>query len=214
MSKKHLIYSNKNAKYEIKNNKNYIHIKRHLDNYKEFITSSNKPYGLHRPRELKYFINPKIILKGMFVENEFAYDDQNHFVGFSFSLLIQKDLNYDLKYILSILNSRFALDWFYKNGKKRGAGVDVGAEKLRVIPIKRANAVVQKPFIKIADHTLSLIRSDDYQQNITKQEQVKEYEIEIDLMVYKLYELTYDKVKIIDPEFDMSREEYEKIMIE
>jgi hypothetical protein len=29
-------------------------------------------------------------------------------------------------------------------------------------------------------------------------------------MVYKLYELTYDEVKIIDPEFELSREEYEK----
>ncbi len=28
-------------------------------------------------------------------------------------------------------------------------------------------------------------------------------------MVYKLYELTYDEVKIVDPDFLMSEEEYE-----
>ena len=30
----------------------------------------------------------------------------------------------------------------------------------------------------------------------------------IDLMVYKLYDLTYDEVKIVDPEFALSEHEY------
>ena len=33
-------------------------------------------------------------------------------------------------------------------------------------------------------------------------------EKEIDVLVYKLYELTYDEVKIIDKEFWLSEEEY------
>ena len=37
---------------------------------------------------------------------------------------------------------------------------------------------------------------------------------EIDLMVYKLYNLIYDEIKIIDPEFEMSEEDYEKFGIE
>jgi len=32
--------------------------------------------------------------------------------------------------------------------------------------------------------------------------------VEIDLMVYKLYDLTYDEVKIVDNEFELSKEEY------
>jgi len=28
-------------------------------------------------------------------------------------------------------------------------------------------------------------------------------------MVYKLYELTHDEVRIVDPEFEMSKQEYE-----
>jgi hypothetical protein len=28
-------------------------------------------------------------------------------------------------------------------------------------------------------------------------------------MVYKLYQLTYDEVQVVDPEFSLSREEYE-----
>ena len=34
-------------------------------------------------------------------------------------------------------------------------------------------------------------------------------EDKIDLMVYKLYELNYEEVKIVDPSFVLSREEYE-----
>jgi len=35
-------------------------------------------------------------------------------------------------------------------------------------------------------------------------------EREIDLMVYRLYGLSYEEVKVIDPEFWLSREEYER----
>lgn len=37
---------------------------------------------------------------------------------------------------------------------------------------------------------------------------------QIDVLVYKLYELTYDEVKIIDKDFWLSEAEYEKIKIE
>jgi hypothetical protein len=33
-------------------------------------------------------------------------------------------------------------------------------------------------------------------------------EDQIDIMVYKLYELTYEEVKIIDPAFSLTEEDY------
>jgi len=39
-------------------------------------------------------------------------------------------------------------------------------------------------------------------------------EKEIDRLVYKLYQLTYEEVKIIDPEFDLTEKEYQAITIE
>jgi len=38
-------------------------------------------------------------------------------------------------------------------------------------------------------------------------------ENKIDLMVYKIYELSYKEVKIVDPAFALSKEEYEKFKI-
>ena len=40
------------------------------------------------------------------------------------------------------------------------------------------------------------------------------FEHQIDNLVYKLYELTYDEVKVIDPEFSLSKKEYEAIKLE
>jgi hypothetical protein len=44
----------------------------------------------------------------------------------------------------------------------------------------------------------------------------KHLEDQIDIMVYKLYELTYEEVKVIDPEIEkiISREEYGRFEIE
>jgi len=41
-----------------------------------------------------------------------------------------------------------------------------------------------------------------------------ELEKECDQLVYKLYQLTYDEVKIIDPEFELTEQEYTAIKIE
>jgi len=50
----------------------------------------------------------------------------------------------------------------------------------------------------ILDQFLSLTQSDDYLQNSQKQAKVKEYERQIDQLVYKLYELTEDEIRIVE----------------
>jgi hypothetical protein len=39
---------------------------------------------------------------------------------------------------------------------------------------------------------------------------VKEFEYEIDILVYRLYGLSHEEIKIVDPEFQMSKAEYER----
>ncbi len=38
-----------------------------------------------------------------------------------------------------------------------------------------------------------------------------ELEAQIDILVFKLYNLTYDEVKVIDPEFQLSEAEYDAV---
>jgi hypothetical protein len=49
-----------------------------------------------------------------------------------------------------------------------------------------------------------------------KNEDTYNLEQQIDNLVYKLYELTYDEVLVVEPEFSerMSREEYEGLKVE
>jgi translation initiation factor IF-2 len=47
-----------------------------------------------------------------------------------------------------------------------------------------------------------------------KKEDTIALEQEIDNLVYKLYELTYEEVKVIDPEFGLTKKEYEAIKLE
>ena len=48
------------------------------------------------------------------------------------------------------------------------------------------------------DKILSITKAVDYLQNPAKQTQVKEYEKQIDQLVYKLYDLTPAEIKVIE----------------
>ena len=39
-------------------------------------------------------------------------------------------------------------------------------------------------------------------------QKIQDYENQIDILVYKLYDLTYDEVLVIDKDFSLSEEEY------
>ncbi len=53
----------------------YPNIKRHLDQFKKVITSHNRPYGLHRARDERFFIGEKIISLRKATEPCFTYTD-------------------------------------------------------------------------------------------------------------------------------------------
>ena len=79
---------------------------------------------------------------------------------------------------------------------------------LSEIPIKKVNEDIQSKFVSIVDKILVITQTDDYLENQEKQDAVKEYEKQIDIMVYKLYDLTYEEIITIDKEFSMSEQEY------
>ena len=180
---KYLIYSDKDAKERIAQNSEYRNIKKHLYSLRDYITSSNAPYGLHRARQSAFFENPKIIFKGMFVSPEFCIDYDKFYFGLSFSSIIQKNKNYSLKYLLAILNSKFAKQWFYNNGKLRGAGVDISVEKLRTFPIPTITK--QSQFDAFVDYII-FVKSCGSSDTTCKLMPTY-FEQIIDGMVYELY---------------------------
>ena len=47
---------------------------------------------------------------------------------------------------------------------------------------------------------LTITKADDYLSNLAKQAKVREYEREIDQLVYKLYDLTPEEIRIVEGE--------------
>ena len=64
-------------------------------------------------------------------------------------------------------------------------------------PIPHIEAHDQKQFADIVDRIFAVTQSDDYVTN-AKQAKVKEYERQIDQMVYKLYGLTDEEIRIVE----------------
>ena len=80
-------------------------------------------------------------MPNMFSANDFAIDYDNHYyVGMGCQVIKSKNDNtFPLEYILAIINSKYAMNWFDKNCKHRGAGVDVGVDKIRSFPIAKVD---------------------------------------------------------------------------
>ncbi|MFH1004934.1 MAG: N-6 DNA methylase [Bacteroidota bacterium] len=113
----------------------------------------------------------------------------------------QNSERFNLKYLLAIINSDLIAHFIRFNNK---GNIDFYPDDWKKIPIKEISLRSQTVFINLIDKILTL---KERNANITK------LETEIDLMVYKLYQLTYDEVLVVDKEFEkqMSREEYDKL---
>jgi hypothetical protein len=109
-----------------------------------------------------------------------------------------------LKYILAIINSKYAFAYL-NNFRRHRLENYFYPDDFRNLPIPVISDQSQKTFIYIVSQILTLKSQG---KNTTALEQ------QIDNMVYKLYELTYHEVKIIDPEFALTEKEYADIKLE
>jgi hypothetical protein len=189
--RKFLIYSDRETRCQISSNPEYSTIKKHLDRFSDVITSSNAPYGLHRPREIRFFESQKILFPSMFSKNCFTLDKNKFYVGMSFSIVIARNSEVSLEFILAILNSDWALKWFYANGKHRGAGVDIGVEKLRSFPLPKADETVASVLINLVK-AITLAKTKNHDADTSALER------EIDQHVYALYGLTPEEIAIVE----------------
>ena len=200
----YLLYLGKKEREDISKGK-YPNIKNHLDNFKEFITSSNAPYGIHRTRDQKYFEEPKLICKGMFLKPEFYYDDEKYYCGFSFSVIIQKNKKHSLKFLLGLMNSNVGSYWFNLNGKKRGIGVDIGVKVFRNFPIPKItpkNQPLHDSLVKLVEQMLHAKQQEQtastaHEKNLYKN-LTESLDFKINNVVYQLYNLTPEEIDVVE----------------
>ena len=203
----YLLYiGNKESKH-IKENKDlYRSIVNHLDYFAPYITSSNRPYGIHRTRKPHFFTREKLLCPNMFDRSKFAYCDGEFYVNLSFNVIITWQEKYSLKYVLAILNSALGVFWFNINGKKRGVNVDVGVGVMRKFPIRTidfdnpADKAMHDKMVELVDEMLKLHKELPGlagEGRRVAQTIIETVDSEIDALVYRLYGLSEDERAIV-----------------
>ena len=94
-----------------------------------------------------------------------------------------------MKYILALLNSKLFYKWFYHKGKRKGESLELYLVPLSETPLLIADLKIQLKFETIVDKIIA---------DKKKNKSTTEYERIIDQMVYKLYDLNEEEIKIIE----------------
>ncbi|ENI6502697.1 Eco57I restriction-modification methylase domain-containing protein [Campylobacter coli] len=196
---KYLIYlSNKNYSGNLDDLPN---LKQHFQKYKEILKESkikyktpNKPYFyLHREREEKFFKKgeEKIISQVRCIEPIFVYSNEN-FYG-SRALFFIQTCRINLKYLTGVLNSKLIAFWLKHKGKIQGNLFKIDKEPLLNIPVVNINSKNEKLANKLISLVDEILKAKEQDKNANTQE----LENKINSLVYKLYNLTEEEIKII-----------------
>ncbi|EAJ9146244.1 class I SAM-dependent DNA methyltransferase [Campylobacter coli] len=188
-----LIYTNSSFK-NPNSMDDYPNLKKHLDKFQNVITSDNKPYGLHRARDEKFFTgSPRIVaLRKCVGEPKFSYVDFDCYVSATFYVIKTQRIN--VKYLTAILNSKLIAFWLKHKGKMQGNNYQIDKEPLLNIPIVDTNSKNKK----LADELINLVDEILKAKEQDKNANTQELENKINSLVYKLYNLTEDEIKIIE----------------
>ena len=115
-------------------------------------------------------------------------------VGHSAEFIYPLTTEWDIKAVLGILASRL-LNWRFK---KTSTNNHVNIYELENLPFPKLSSVEQKPIVTLVDKILAITKDDDYLESSAKQAKVREYEKQIDQLVYKLYGLTPEEIAIVE----------------
>ena len=155
-----------------------------------------------RPASKDWFeIDEKIVIHQVGGAKIKACLDIDSYYATISTILIKRLNNFlNLKYLLSIINSKLIAYWY----KKQSVTSTVKVSEIRRMPIKISTPERQQPFIKLVDRMLSLnkqlqeIGDKKTAQTAKLDEEIRKTDKEIDELVYKLYNVTEAEKKIIE----------------
>jgi adenine-specific DNA-methyltransferase len=157
------------------------------------ISDSGKIVHLISGDEAKYQLK-KLLIRQSAMEIVAAYDDEKHYALRSLFVCTQKSADYDLLYILAILNSRFTSSFALNNGiirYSKGKQPQIRVSGLNSIPIKKAHKAEQLPLVNLAKKIIAEKRRNPAADTST-------LEREIDKQVCAVYDLTPEVIKIVE----------------
>jgi len=177
----------------------------HLSQFKENLAKRNQSetgiryewYAMQRYAAdyMDDFKKEKIIWIELTDKNRFSYSEKEEYILAGAFMMTGESL----KYLLAFLNSKLCLFYFSLICNSSGMATTQWKKfALEKVPIPKIDENKQKPFVEIVDKILSITKTEDYSISPEKQAKVKEYENQIDQMVYKLYDLSDEEIKIVE----------------
>jgi type II restriction/modification system DNA methylase subunit YeeA len=136
----------------------------------------------------KEFEKEKLVWGELSDDSKFAYDDSGSYPNNTVFILTGKSL----KYLLAILNSNLAKWYFNLIATSSGMGTNRWLKyKIEQLPIKDISESKQKPFEKVVDEILKARKKNANADTLA-------LEKEIDQLVYQLYGLTEEEIRIVE----------------
>jgi hypothetical protein len=178
----------------------YPVIKRYLNQFSDKIEKrldqGDTPYNLRNCAYLDEFSKEKIIWKRIGSKLRFSYSDSEIYCLDSTCLATGEKI----KYLTALLNSKLSNYQLFQKAPKTGMGdLIISVQALEPLLVYYPTDKEEKRIEKLVDEILKKKKSNHDTTSLEK---------EIDVLVYKLYELNYEEAKIIDPK--LSIEEFEK----
>lgn len=179
----------------------------------------NKLYG---PRTEQLFQNPKIAIRkvsdkyhviGGAIDRTGMYCDDGVVLIVPYFVIEQTELckefaeyekiavDISLEYLTAHLLSSLS-NFYYRNKfateSLQQSTSHVYPQAVRALPVKKLSLKSQKPFVDLVNQIMDITRENDYLIDLSKQTKVKEYEHQIDQMVYELYGLTPEEISVVE----------------
>ena len=134
------------------------------------------------------FNKPKIVWGEISDKPKFAFDDSNYYAEATTFLMTGEKL----KYLLAILNSKLSEWYFNQISTTTGMGTNRWKKyKIEMLPIKEPTEIEELLLEKIVNQILTAKKLDPKADTTA-------LETEIDQLVYQLYELTAEEIKIVE----------------
>lgn len=155
---------------------------------------------------IKFFTKPRIIVQQIVSDVlSCTLTDKKFLVNNSCYIILHPNVEYE-KFLLAVLNSK-AVGYYTANiGEKSKQKLfpRISTRILKLVPIPNADDAQKRKLEEIVDALL------DHDMSVDR----KSLESQIDVFVYILYKLTYDEVKMIDPQVNslISEEDYNLLL--
>ena len=159
-----------------------------------FIKSGKSWFELWNQRSLPIFTKEKILTPELSDGNNFVFDSGEYFYGDTVcGITLSNNPKIKLKTLLAILNSKL-IDFYYKSTTvpKAGGFYIYKVMYLKDIPIAIPLERMDYYLLKKQEQLHKIMKS------CPLSDRIKEYEKQIDQMVYKLYGLTGEEIRVVE----------------